>query len=57
MPSMSEQMDSGMLRDAFSAFPTGMVALAAQVAGRLVGRGIPRHLQFPGAPVVRETWL
>ncbi|MDW3458670.1 flavin reductase, partial [Escherichia coli] len=26
-----------MLRDAFGAFPTGVVAVAAQVDGRLVG--------------------
>ncbi len=37
MPSMSEQMDSRMLRDAFGAFPTGVVAVAAQVDGRLMG--------------------
>jgi flavin reductase (DIM6/NTAB) family NADH-FMN oxidoreductase RutF len=37
MPTMSEQMDSKMLRDAFGAFPTGVVAVAAQVDGRLVG--------------------
>jgi flavin reductase (DIM6/NTAB) family NADH-FMN oxidoreductase RutF len=37
MPSMSQQMDSRMLRDAFGAFPTGVVAVAAQVDGRLVG--------------------
>ena len=37
MQSMSEQMDSRMLRDAFGAFPTGVVAVAAQVDGRLVG--------------------
>ncbi|WP_375763266.1 flavin reductase family protein [Bradyrhizobium sp. Pha-3] len=34
---MSEQIDSRMLRDAFGAFPTGVVAVAAQVDGRLVG--------------------
>ncbi|MCC8957902.1 flavin reductase family protein [Bradyrhizobium sp. Pear77] len=34
---MSEQMDSRMLREAFGAFPTGVVAVAAQVDGRLVG--------------------
>lgn len=37
MPSTSEQMDSRMLRDAFGAFPTGVVAVAAQVDGRMVG--------------------
>jgi flavin reductase (DIM6/NTAB) family NADH-FMN oxidoreductase RutF len=37
MPSISEQIDSRMLRDAFGAFPTGVVAVAAQVDGRLVG--------------------
>ena len=37
MPSMSEQMDSRMLRDAFGAFPTGVMAVAAQVDGRLMG--------------------
>jgi flavin reductase (DIM6/NTAB) family NADH-FMN oxidoreductase RutF len=37
MPSISEQMDRRMLRDAFGAFPTGVVAVAAQVNGRLVG--------------------
>ncbi|MEI9988559.1 MAG: flavin reductase family protein [Rhizomicrobium sp.] len=34
---MSEQIDDRMLRDAFGAFPTGVVAVAAQVDGRLVG--------------------
>jgi flavin reductase (DIM6/NTAB) family NADH-FMN oxidoreductase RutF len=34
---MSEQMDSKMLRAAFGAFPTGVVAVAAKVEGRLVG--------------------
>ncbi|NEU94726.1 MULTISPECIES: flavin reductase family protein [Bradyrhizobium] len=34
---MSEQMDSRMLRDAFGAFPTGVVAVAAQVDGKLMG--------------------
>lgn len=37
MPPTSEQMDNRMLRDAFGAFPTGVVAVAAQVDGRLVG--------------------
>lgn len=37
MRSMSEQMDKRMLRDAFGAFPTGVIAVAAQVDGRLVG--------------------
>ncbi|MGY3530691.1 flavin reductase (DIM6/NTAB) family NADH-FMN oxidoreductase RutF [Bradyrhizobium sp. USDA 4452] len=37
MPSMSEQMDSRMLREAFGAFPTGVVAVAAQVDGKLMG--------------------
>ena len=37
MSSMSEQMDSRMLRDAFGAFPTGVVVVAAQVDERLVG--------------------
>ena len=37
MPTLSEQMDSRMLRDAFGAFPTGVVAVAADVDGRLVG--------------------
>lgn len=37
MRSISEQMDKRMLRDAFGAFPTGVVAVAAQVDGRLVG--------------------
>jgi len=37
MRSMSEQMDKRMLRDAFGAFPTGVVAVAAQVDRRLVG--------------------
>ncbi len=34
---MNERMDKRMLRDAFGAFPTGVVAVAAQVDGRLVG--------------------
>jgi flavin reductase (DIM6/NTAB) family NADH-FMN oxidoreductase RutF len=34
---MSEQMDTRTLRDAFGAFPTGVVAVAAQVDGRIVG--------------------
>ncbi|WP_456707683.1 flavin reductase family protein [Bradyrhizobium sp. USDA 4452] len=34
---MSEQMDSRMLREAFGAFPTGVVAVAAQVDGKLMG--------------------
>ena len=37
MQPMSEQIDSRMLRDAFGAFPTGVVAVAAQVDGRLLG--------------------
>lgn len=37
MPSMNEQMDRRMLRDAFGAFPTGVVAVAAKVEGRLIG--------------------
>ncbi|MTV14035.1 flavin reductase family protein [Bradyrhizobium elkanii] len=37
MPCISEQMDRRMLRDAFGAFPTGVVAVAAQVDGSLVG--------------------
>jgi flavin reductase (DIM6/NTAB) family NADH-FMN oxidoreductase RutF len=37
MSLISEQMDRRMLRDAFGAFPTGVVAVAAQVDGRLVG--------------------
>ncbi|WP_432838354.1 flavin reductase family protein [Dactylosporangium sp. CA-092794] len=34
---MSKQLDSRMLRDAFGAFPTGVVAVAASIEGRLVG--------------------
>ncbi|MBW7970177.1 flavin reductase family protein [Bradyrhizobium sp. BR 10289] len=37
MPSTSDQMDRRVLRDAFGAFPTGVVAVAAQVDGRLIG--------------------
>ncbi|MFI5953843.1 flavin reductase family protein [Cryptosporangium sp. NPDC051539] len=34
---MSKQWDSRVLRDAFGAFPTGVVAVAARVDGKLVG--------------------
>src|SRR3954469_19491374 len=37
MPITSEQMDRRMLRDAFGIFPTGVVAVAAEVEGRLIG--------------------
>lgn len=37
MPAPSAPMDGRMLRDAFGAFPTGVVAVAAQVDGRLMG--------------------
>src|SRR5581483_2838119 len=37
MQSISEQLDSRMLREAFGAFPTGVVAVAAQIGERLVG--------------------
>jgi flavin reductase (DIM6/NTAB) family NADH-FMN oxidoreductase RutF len=40
MPTMSEQMDSRMLRDAFGAFPTGVVAVAARVDGKLLGLAV-----------------
>ncbi len=37
MPSVSEQIDSKFLRDAFGVFPTGVVAVAAQIGTKLLG--------------------
>jgi flavin reductase (DIM6/NTAB) family NADH-FMN oxidoreductase RutF len=37
MTFMRDQMNSRTLRDAFGAFPTGVVAVAAKIDGRLVG--------------------
>lgn len=37
MSFISKQTDSRLLRDAFGAFPTGVVAVAAQVDGKLLG--------------------
>ncbi len=50
MASMSERMDDRMLRDAFGAFPTGVVAVAAQVDGRLVGRAASSFTTVSLAP-------